>query len=182
MAKYKSRALQRVRNYLSTEKAPLLAKAFINSQFYYATLICMFAGKTQISKVQKTPFSTLQVVYNTYEKSYNGLLVLNRDISIHQKNLHFLDTKIYISVNNLNPQFTYIYFNFSPLSYKLTKENKVNLSETLTCRYAINFRLLRGGLVWNNLPLNVKESHCVARLKEKTKELGSLTFSCVACR
>ena len=57
MAKYKSRALQRVRNYLSTEKASLLAKAFINSQFYYATLICMFAGKTQYQKYKKLPLA-----------------------------------------------------------------------------------------------------------------------------
>ena len=35
MAKYKLRASQRIRNYLSTEKARLLATAFINSQFYY---------------------------------------------------------------------------------------------------------------------------------------------------
>ena len=39
MAKYKVRALERIRNYLSTEKAMLLAAAFINSQFYYALLI-----------------------------------------------------------------------------------------------------------------------------------------------
>ena len=43
MAKYKLRALQRIRNYLSTEKARLLTTAFINSQFYYAPLIWMFA-------------------------------------------------------------------------------------------------------------------------------------------
>ena len=53
MAKYKLRALQRIRNYLNTEKARLLATAFINSQFYHAPLIWMFAGKTRISKVQK---------------------------------------------------------------------------------------------------------------------------------
>ena len=47
-AKYKLRALQRIRNYLSTEKARLLATAFINSQFYYTPLIWMFAGKTLI--------------------------------------------------------------------------------------------------------------------------------------
>ena len=77
--KYKLRALQRIRNYLSTEKARLLATAFINSQFYYAPLICMFASKTLISKVQE--IKTLQVVYNTYEKSYNELLILIRDIN-----------------------------------------------------------------------------------------------------
>ena len=65
----------------------------------------MFAGKTLVSKVQKIPFRTLHVVYNTCEKSYDELLILNRDISIHEKHLHFLATEVYKSVNNLNPQF-----------------------------------------------------------------------------
>ena len=132
MAKYKLRALQRIRNYLSTEKARLLASIFINNQFYYAPLIWIFAGKT-LSKVQKIHFRTLQVVYNTYEKFYDGLLILNRDIPIHQKHLHFLATEVYKSINNLNPQFMWNYFNFSILTYKLRKGNKVNLPETRTC-------------------------------------------------
>ena len=57
MAKYKLRALQRIRNHLSTEKARLLATAFIYSQFYYVPLIWMFAGKSLISKVQKMYFT-----------------------------------------------------------------------------------------------------------------------------
>ena len=66
-AEYKLRALPKIRNYLSTEKARLLAPAFISSQFYYAPLIWMFADKTLISKVQKIHFRTFQVVENTYE-------------------------------------------------------------------------------------------------------------------
>ena len=69
MAQYKLCALQKIRNYLNTEKARLLATTFINNQFHYAPLIWMFAGKSLISKVQKTHFRTLQVVYNTYDKS-----------------------------------------------------------------------------------------------------------------
>ena len=69
MAKYKLRTLQRIRNYLSTEKSRLLANAFVDRQFYYAPPIWMFAGKILISNVQKNHFGTLQVVYNTYEKS-----------------------------------------------------------------------------------------------------------------
>ena len=103
MAKYKLRALQRIRNYLSTEKARLLTTAFIKSQFYYAPLIWMFACKSLISKVRKIHFKALQVVYNGYEKSYNELFILNRDISIYQKHLHFLATEVFKSVINLIP-------------------------------------------------------------------------------
>ena len=38
-AQYKLYALQRIRKYLSIDKAKKLCNAFINSQFYYAPLI-----------------------------------------------------------------------------------------------------------------------------------------------
>ena len=45
-ANYKLHALRRIRKYLTVEKAKLLANAFINSNFTYAPLIWMFAGKS----------------------------------------------------------------------------------------------------------------------------------------
>ena len=146
-AKYKLGALKRIRNYLSTQKTRLLVTAFIKSQFHYTPLIWMSAGKILISKVQNIHFRTLQVVYNTYRKPYNELLILNRDISIHQKHLHLLATDVYQSVNNLNPQFMWNCFSFSTLPYDLRKENKLNLPETRTCRYGINSLLSRGSLL-----------------------------------
>ena len=55
-AKYKLHALQRIRKYLSTDKAKTLCNAFISSQFYYAPLLWMFAGKLSIPRVQKIHF------------------------------------------------------------------------------------------------------------------------------
>ena len=69
-----------------------LCNAFINSQFYYAPLIWMFAGKLLISRVQKIHFRSLQKVYNTYDITYNELLSTNSDVSIHQRHLRFLVT------------------------------------------------------------------------------------------
>ena len=83
----------------------------INKQFYYASMIRMFSGKTLISKVQKIYLKTLHAVLDTYEKSNENLLLINDDISIHQNHLHFLATEIFNkssifhSINNLNPQF-----------------------------------------------------------------------------
>ena len=44
-ASYKLHALRRIREYLTVEKARILANAFINSHFNYAPLMWMFAGK-----------------------------------------------------------------------------------------------------------------------------------------
>ena len=46
-------------------------------------MIQMFAEKTLISKVQKIYHKTLYAVLETYEKSYEDLLLINDDVSIH---------------------------------------------------------------------------------------------------
>ena len=58
-ASYKLHALRRIRKYLTVEKAKLLANAFINSQFTYAPLIWMFAGKSSIAKICNIHFQAL---------------------------------------------------------------------------------------------------------------------------
>ena len=50
-ANCKLHALQRIRKYLSLEKAKLLCNAFINSQFDYVPLVWMFCRKKQYLKI-----------------------------------------------------------------------------------------------------------------------------------
>ena len=73
-ASYNLYVLQRIRRYLSVDKAKLLANAFTDSQFNYAPLIWMFAGKTLINKICKIHHRTLQVVYDDFNKSYDELM------------------------------------------------------------------------------------------------------------
>ena len=86
-ASFKFHALRRIRKFLMVEKAKILATAFINSQFNYASLIWIFASKTAINKILKIHYRTLQVVYKEYHKSYEELIQINKDISIQQKRL-----------------------------------------------------------------------------------------------
>ena len=79
-----------IRKYLSTDKAKTLCNAFMSSQFFYAPLTWMFAWKLLISRVQKLHFRSLLVVHNTYDTTYDELLSMNSDVSIHQIHLYFL--------------------------------------------------------------------------------------------
>ena len=82
-ASYELHALRRIRKFFTVEKAKMLANAvFINSQFNYAPLVWMFAGKTSINKICKIHHRTLQVIHNDYQKSYNELLDINKDVLI----------------------------------------------------------------------------------------------------
>ena len=55
-------ALCKVRMCFTGEKAKLLAKAFINSQFSYGTLVRMFLGKTSVAKICKIYFWPVQPI------------------------------------------------------------------------------------------------------------------------
>ena len=99
---YKLHALRSIRGYLIVEKARILSNAFIDSQFNYASLIWMFAGKTLINKICKIHHRTIQVVYNEYNKSYEELL---------QRHLHYLALEVYKSLMHLSPEFMWSYFN-----------------------------------------------------------------------
>ena len=65
----------------------------------------MFAGKTLISKICKIHHRTIQVVHYDFNKSYDELLELNNDLSIHQKYLRYLTIEVFKSIMHLNPQF-----------------------------------------------------------------------------
>ena len=116
-AGYKLFALHRIRKYLTVKKSKFLANAFINSQFTYAPLIWMFAGKSSITKICKMDFRTLQIVYNNYDKSYQDLFYFSSDISIHQKHLQLLAIEVYKSLMNINAGFMWKFSNKNPLQY-----------------------------------------------------------------
>ena len=66
----------------------------------------MFPGKLTINKVCKIHYRILQVVYSEYQKFYDKLLQINKDIiSIHQKHLRILALEVYKIVMHFNPEF-----------------------------------------------------------------------------
>ena len=85
-AQYKLHALQRIRKFLTIEKAKILGNAFIDSQFNYAPLIWMFCRKTLYSKIEKIIHRTLKLVYGI-DDSYKNLLFSSNSASIHLRHL-----------------------------------------------------------------------------------------------
>ena len=104
-ASYELHTLRRIRGYLTAEKARILSNAFIDSQFNYAPLTWMFAGKTLINKISKIHHRTLQMVYNEYNKSYEKLLQLNNNVPLHQRHLQYLILEVCKFLMHLNTEF-----------------------------------------------------------------------------
>ena len=181
-ASYKFHALQRIRRYLSVDKAKLLANAFIDSQFKYASLIWMFVGKTLINKICKIHHRTLQVVYDDFNKSYDELLELNNDLSIHQRHLRYLAIEVFKSIMHLNPQFMWSYFEEKPMPYNLRDGSKLVLPKTKSSRFGINSLQFRVSFLWNNLPMSLKNCQSSNEFKRELKNLGNIHCTCLVCR
>ena len=179
-ASYKLHALQGIRRYLSVDKAKVLANALIDSQFNY--LIIMFAGKTLIKKNCKIYHRNLQVVYDDFNKSYDELLELNNDLSIHQRRLRYLAIEVFKSIMHLNQQFMWSYFEEKPMPYNLRDGSKLVLPKTKSSHFGINSVRFRGSLLWNNLPVSVKSCQSLNEFKLELKNLGSIHCTCLVCR
>ena len=178
---YKLNVLQRIRKYLSLERAKLLCKAFINSRFNYAPLVWMFCRKKQNLKIQKIHHKALKVVYNS-NKSYNELLRDNNKVSICQSHLRALICEVFRSLNNLNPEFMWLYFVFKSITYNIRKGPLLILPAARLTSNGINLVLFRARLLWNSLPQSIKYSESIAELKTNIKDLGNIDCSCILCR
>ena len=181
-ASFKLHALRRIRKFLTVEKARILANAFINSQFHYAPLIWMFASKTAINKILKIDYITLQVVYSEYHKSYEELLQINKDIPVHQKHLRILALEVYKRIMHFNPEFMWHCFNTNPITYNLRKGSRLLVPPAKPVNFGTNSITFRGSLLWNNLPLRLKNSQTIDDFKFELKSLGKIHCTCSVCR
>ena len=82
-AKYKLHALQRIRKYLSTDKAKTLC--FYKQPVLLCAINLDVCREIVNLKSTKIHFWSLQVFRNTYYTTYDELLSMNSDVSIHQR-------------------------------------------------------------------------------------------------
>ena len=180
-ANYKLHALRRIRKYLTPVKARLLYNAFINSQFNYASVIWMFCRKKDYLNIEKIQYKALKIIYNSNE-SYEELLTRNNEVSIHQKHLRALAAEIYKSLADKNPDFMKPYFIIKEMPYNLRNGCALKLPSANSTCYGINSVLFRACLMWNRLPVSVKQSQSLLEFKSKIKTLRNIVCTCTICR
>ena len=138
----------------------------------------MFAGKTSINKICIIHHRTLQVIHNDYQKSYDELLDINKDVNIHQKHLCNLVLEVFKSIK---PEFMWSYFNENTMPYNLRNGNRLLLPPAKFVKFGINSLIFRGRLLWNNLPLILKSCQTIFEFKFELKRLGRIHCTCILC-
>ena len=127
----------------------------------------MFCHKQDYLKIEKIQYNVLKIVYNSNE-SYEELLLRNNEVSIHQKQLRILATDVFKSLGDINSDFMKSYFTIKEKPYSLLL---LKIPSTRFKRYGTNSIVFRACLVWNKLPLSVKQSQSLTKFKSKIKAL-----------
>ena len=74
------------------------------------------------------------------------------------------------------------YFAEKPMSYNLRDGCKLVLPKTKSSRFGSNSIQFRGSLLWNNLPVSVKNWQSLNVFKLELKNLGNIHCICQVCR
>ena len=94
----------------------------------------------------------------------------------------YLAIEVYKSLVNLNSEFMWPFFKNKFIPYNLRNGNICILPPARSSHYGKNSVQFRGSLLWNNLPISVKESVSVKEFKQKLNHVQKIHCSCVACR
>ena len=140
----------------------------------------MFCRKKDYLKIEKIQYKALKVVYNSSE-SYEDLLTRSNEVSIHQKHLRALAPEIYKSLADINPGFTKPYFIIKEMPYNLRNGCALKLPSAKSMYHGINSVLFRACLLWNRLPLSVKQTQSLLEFKSKIKTLRNIVCTCTIC-
>ena len=124
-------ALPTVAHYMNLAQCSLIMNAFIFSQFEYCPLVWMFHSRKPSNRINNIHERALRSVFRDYKSTFQQLLKQNKSVSIHQRNLQILATKIFKTKNGFKPIIMEDVFKFKNLTYNFRNAETLNRSKLL---------------------------------------------------
>ena len=156
-ASQKLNALARVAQYMNLAQRRLIMNAFIFSQFGYCPLEWMFHSRKLNNRINNIHERALRIVHKDYKSTFKQLLKQNKSVSIHQRNLQILATKIFKTKNDLNPVIMEDVFNFKNLACNFRNAETLSRSNVSSVKYGTETITSLGAKIWKILPNDYKE-------------------------
>ena len=101
----KLNALVRLCKFLPFNKRRVLMKAFVMSQFATYPLLGMFVDRNLNSKINSLHLRALRIAYRDNKSSFEDLLVKDKSVSVHHRNIHFLAIEMFKVKHGISPTF-----------------------------------------------------------------------------
>ena len=95
--------LTRISNYLTHDRKRPLLNSIIKSQFSYCPLIWMFCSRSLNNLINRFHKRALRLIHNDHVRSFQDLLEMTKEKTIHQINVESIAKEIYKFLTGLSP-------------------------------------------------------------------------------
>ena len=125
----------------------------------------------------------LRMFYRDYESTFQQLLKQNKiSVSIHQRYLQILATKISKTKNGLNLVIMEDVFSFKNLAYNFQNAETLNRRNASSVKYGSQKISSLGAKIWIIFPNDYKELTSLSTFKSKIKSWETDKYSCRLCK
>ena len=176
-------ALARVTSCMSLSKKRSLINAFFNSQFNYCLLIWMCHSRENNNKINRLHERCLRIIYNDKRSSFNALLEKDGSVSIHERNVKILATKMFKVSKNLAPPQMHEIFTLKNQPHYNLRYNSLFFRPLLKSVYKGTESLsFLGPKIWDILPDTYKDMPDLSSFKLALKRWRPVNCPCRICK
>ena len=168
---------------MDLSKRKSLMKAFVTSQFNYCPLIWMFHSRELNNRINRIHEWALRLVYQDKSLSFAKFLEKDNSVTIHQRNLQVLATKIFKLKNRLAPEIMKKVFEIQNPAYNFRSEAIHFKRENVkTTHYGIQLVRYLGPKIWDMVPNNIKNCSSLNKFKNSIKSWKPNECPCRLCK
>ena len=153
------------------------------SQFSYCSLVRMFHSGNTENRVNKIHERALRLVYDDSPYlSFDELLIKDKSVSIHQRNLQFLTTEIFQVKNGASTRLTEDIFHFVNKPYDLRNNRILLRKRNRAVFYGTENLSSLARRIWELIPQSLKDETELSQFKTKIKTWANNKCPCRLCK
>ena len=180
-ASQKLHALARISPYMGQDKVKLIMNAFIKSHFSYCPLIWMFHDRKSNNRINKIHERALRIMYHDSDSSFEELLLKDKSVTFHQKNLQLLMIEVFKTVKTSNPTFMKEIFVERQSLYNL-RSNGLSRPIPKSTSNGLETIKYTGSKLWELLPNEIKQLSSIREFKGYINTWVTDKCSCRICK
>ena len=178
----KLNALTRVAPYLNYNQTKLIYNSFFKGQLSYCPLIWTFCSRRSNHLINQLQKRALRIIHEDYNSSFSELFEMTNETTMHIRNLKFLVTEIYKFLNGLSPPIMNEVFQISECPYNLRNPRTLASKHKSTVRYGLDTIAFKHPQIWQDIPLEIRNSESLYLFKSNVKQMQSISCQCKTAR
>ena len=107
---------------------------------------------------------------------------MTNETTIHIHNLKFLVTEICKFLNGLSPPIMNEVFQINECPYNLRNPRTLACKHKSTVRYVLDIIAFKGPQIWQDIPLEIRNSESLYLFKSNIKQMQSISCQCKICK